>query len=171
MLIYDIFNLHKMTLYNDKYVYSGQAATILDVSTKTLIKWANKGYINCLRQGKNRKFSLKEIEQFKQSSFYRSRKPKLTLIYIRTQNSLDRRNLVDKARTYCQKNQWTEIAISEPISNQEHFNTYYFRQAFDYFFERKIERLICCENQDRVSQFFSTLVKHKGVEVLDVLDL
>ena len=171
MLIYDIFNLHKMTLYNDKYVYSGQAATILDVSTKTLIKWVNKGYINCLRQGKNRKFSLKEIEQFKQSSFYRSRKPKYTLIYIRTQNSLDRRNLVDKARTYCQKNQWTEIAISESISNKEHFNTYYFRTAFDYFFERKIERLICCENQDRVSQFFSTLVKHKGVEVLDVLDL
>lgn len=171
MLIFDIFNPDKMTLYNDKYVYSGEAATILDVSTKTLIKWANQGYIDYLRPGKNRKFSLKEIEQFKLSSFYRSRKPKLTLIYIRTQNSLERRKLVDKAREYCQQNQWAEIAISESISNQEYFNSYYFRQAFDYFFERKIERLICCENQDRVSQFFSTLVKHKGVEVLDVLAL
>ncbi len=93
------------------------------------------------------------------------------MIYIRTQNSLDRRNLVDKAREYCQQHHWTEIAISESISNKEHFNTYYFCTAFDYFFERKIERLICCENQDRVSQFFSALVKHKGVEVLDILDL
>ncbi len=160
-----------MTLYNDKYVYSGKAAALLEISTKTLIKWVEQGHIDCLRQGKNRTFSLKKIEDFKQSSFYRSRNPKYTLIYIRAANSLDRKRLVELARDYCQKNSWPEITISESSSNRLNLNTCYFQQAFDYFFERKIERLICCENQDETSHFFSTLVKHRGLEVLDVLNI
>ncbi|AFZ38027.1 hypothetical protein Sta7437_4568 (plasmid) [Stanieria cyanosphaera PCC 7437] len=160
-----------MNLPQDKYVYSGKAAALLEVSNKTLIKWVKQGHINCLRQGKNRKFSLAEIEKFKQSSFYRSRNPKFTLIYVRAENSLERRNLVEKARDYCQRNSWTEIAISESTQPQNCLNTLYFQQAFNYFFERKIERLICCKNQDEVSRFFSTLVKHRGIEVLDLLNL
>lgn len=160
-----------MTSYNDKYVYSGKAATLLDVSSKTLIKWVEQGHIDCLRQGKNRKFSLEEIEKFKQSSFYRSRKPKYTLIYIRAENSLSRRNLVDRAREYCQQNSWTEIAISEPVAKNDILNTYYFRRAFNYFYERKIERLICCESQDEASKILSDLVRHRNLEVLDLLNL
>ncbi len=160
-----------MTLYNDKYVYSGKAAALLEISTKTLIKWVEQGHIDCLRQGKNRTFSLKKIEDFKQSSFYRSRNPKYTLIYIRANNSLDRIKLVNIAKDYCQENNWTEITISELSSNKNNLNTGHFQKAFDYFFERKIERLICCENQDEISHFFSTLVKHRGLEVLDVLSL
>lgn len=160
-----------MTLSNHKYLYSGKAAALLDVSNKTLIEWVKQGHLNCLRQGKNRQFSLEEIEKFKQSSFYRNRKPKFTLIYVRTENSLKRRSLVDKAREFCQQNSWAEITISESVGNKNSINTYYFQQAFDYFFERKIERLICCENQDEVSRFFSALVKHRGVEVLDLLNL
>lgn len=155
----------------DKYVYSGKASTLLEVNTKTLIKWVEQGHLNCLRQGKNRKFSLKEIEKFKQSSFYRNRKPKYTLIYVRAKNSLERRNLVDKAREFCHQNNWIEIAISESIRERDRINTDYFQQAFDYFFDRKIERLICCENQDEVSRFFCSLVKHRGIEVLDLLNL
>lgn len=160
-----------MTLYNDKYVYSGKAAALLEISTKTLIKWVEQGHLDCLRQGKNRKFSRQKIENFKQSSFYRSRKPKYTLIYIRAANNLDRRRLIGLARDYCQKNCWPEITISESSSKENNLNSRYFQQAFDYFFERKIERLICCENQDETSHFFSTLVKHRGLEVLDVLSL
>lgn len=160
-----------MTTPNCKYVYSGKAAALLDISNRTLVKWVKEGHINCVRHGKNRRFSVKEIERFKQSSFYRSRKPKYTLIYVRAKNSIDRRNLVDKAREYCLQNEWTEVAISESTGNKESMYTDYFQQAFDYFFERKIERLICCESKDEVSRFFSTLVKHKGVEVLDLLNL
>ena len=160
-----------MTLYNDKYIYSGKAASLLDVSVKTLIKWVEEGHLNCLRQGKNRKFSLEEIEKFKQSSFYRSRKPKYTLIYVRAENSLKRRNLVDLARDYCQLNGWTEIAISEPIRNNDILNTHYFRQAFNYFYERKVERLICCESQDKASKILSDLVRHRELDVVNLLEL
>ena len=160
-----------MTIQNSKYVYSGKAAILLDISNRTLVKWVESGHINCMRRGKNRRFSVEEIEKFKQSSFYRSRKPKYTLIYVRAKNSIDRRNLVDKAREYCQQNSWTEIAISESTGNQKPMYTDYFQKAFDYFFERKIERLICCESKDEVSRFFGSLVKGKGVEVLDLLNL
>lgn len=160
-----------MTLHNSKYVYSGKAAALLNVNSKTLIKWVKQGHLNCIRQGKNRQFSLAEIEKFKQSSFYRQRKPKYTLIYVRAKNSLERRNLVDKAREFCHQNNWIEIAISESIKERDRLDTNYFQQAFDYFFDRKIERLICCENQDEVSRFFSSLVKHRGIEVLDLLNL
>ena len=160
-----------MTLQKDKYIYSGKAATLLEISTKTLIKWVEQGHLDCLRQGKNRIFSLKEIENFKQSSFYLSRKPKYTLIYIRAASSLHRGILVELAREYCQKNSWPTITISESSSNQLNFNTCYFQQAFDYFFEGKIERLICCKNQDQTSHIFSELVKHRGLEVLDVLNI
>ena len=160
-----------MVLQNNRYVYSGKAATLLDVSTKTLIKWVEEGHLNCLRQGKNRKFSLAEIEDFKRSSFYRCRKPKYTLIYVRAANSLDRRYLVDIARDYCQLNGWTEIAISEPIENNDILNTHYFRRAFNYFYERKVERLVCCESKDKASKILSDLVKHRDLEVVDLLDL
>ncbi len=160
-----------MTLYNDRYVYSGKAASILDVSSKTLVKWVEQGHLSCLRQGKNRKFSLEEIEKFKQSSFYRSRKPKYTLIYVRAANSLDRRYLVDIARDYCQLNGWTEIAISEPLGNNDILNTHYFRRAFNYFYERKVERLVCCASQDEASKILSDLVKHRDLEVVDLLDI
>ena len=160
-----------MTLDNDKYIYSGKAATLLDVSSKTLAKWVEQGHLDCLRQGKNRKFSLQEIEKFQQSSFYRSRKPKYTLIYVRANNSFDRRNLVDKARRYCQQNSWTEIAVSEPSKDNDILNTHSFRQAFNYFYERKIERLICCESQDKACKVLSDLVRHRDLEVIDLLNL
>ncbi len=160
-----------MTLHNDKYIYSGKAAALLNISSKTLIKWVEQGHINCLRQGKNRKFSRQEIEKFKQSSFYRSRKPRYTLIYVRAENSLRRRNLVELGRDYCQLNDWTEIAISEPIGNNDILNTRYFRQAFNYFYERKVERLICCESQDEASKILSDLVRHRNLDVVNLLEL
>ncbi len=160
-----------MITSNSKYVYSGKAAVILDISNRTLVKWVEEGHLHCIRHGKNRRFSVEEIEKFKQSSFYRSRKPKYTLIYVRAKNSIDRRNLVDKAREYCQQNEWTEIAISESTGSKDSMYTNHFQQAFDYFFERKIERLICCESKDEVSRFFGNLVKGRGVEVLDLLNL
>lgn len=160
-----------MTLYSDKYVYSGKAATLLDINSKTLVNWVEQGHLNCLRQGKNRKFSLEEIEKFKQSSFYRSRKPKYTLIYVRDQNSRSRRKLVDRAREYCQQNSWTEIAISESIGQKNLINTNYFQQAFNFFYERKIERLLCCESRDEASKILSILVKYRGLEVIDILNL
>ena len=155
----------------DKYVYSGKAASILDVSSKTLAKWVEQGHLDCIRQGKNRKFSLKELEKFKQSAFYRSRKRKYTLIYVRADNSLKRKKLVDKARKYCQQNSWTEVAVSEPTKDSNVLNTRSFRQAFNYFYERKIERLICCESQDKACKVLSDLVRHQDLEVIDLLNL
>ena len=91
-----------MIVSNSKYVYSGKAAALLEVSNKTLVKWVEQGRLHCIRQGKNRKFSLAEIERFKQSDFYRSKKPKYTLIYVRDKNSIERRKWVERAKNYCQ---------------------------------------------------------------------
>ena len=159
-----------MIVSNSKYVYSGKAATLLDVSNKTLVKWVDRGHLHCIRQGKNRKFSLAEIERFKQSNFYRSRKPKYTLIYVRGKNSIERRKLVELAENYCQKRGWVTIVVSKSISHQSNLNTLYFQQAFNYFYERKIERLVCCD-RDEASTILATLVRHRGLEVLSIHNL
>lgn len=159
-----------MIVSNSKYVYSGKAATLLDVSNKTLVKWVDEGHLPCIRQGKNRKFSLAEIERFKQSYFYRSRKPKYTLIYVRGKNSLECRKRVEQAKLYCQRQNWATIVISESVSNRSNLNTLYFQQAFNYFYDRKIERLICCD-RDEASKILATLVRHRGLSVLNINEL
>ena len=159
-----------MIVSNSKYVYSGKAATLLDVSIKTLVKWVDEGHLHCIRQGKNRKFSLAEIERFKQSNFYRSRKPKYTLIYVRAKNSIERRKLVERAKNYCQQQGWATIVVSESVSELSNLNTLYFQQAFNYFYERKIERLICCD-RDEISKILATLVRHRGLSVLNIHNL
>ncbi len=162
-----------MIVNNSKYVYSGKAAALLDVSSKTLVKWVSEGHLHCIRQGKNRKFSLNEIERFKQSDFYRSKKPRYTLIFVRGKNSLECRKLVEKVNNYCQQQRWTTIVISESIRNRSdrsNLNTLYFQQAFNYFYERKIERLICCE-EDEVSKILATLVRYRGLPVLNIHNL
>ncbi|MDJ0589556.1 MAG: helix-turn-helix domain-containing protein [Pleurocapsa sp. MO_226.B13] len=159
-----------MIVSNSKYVYSGKAAALLDVSIKTLVKWVDEGHLHCIRQGKNRKFSLAEIERFKQSDFYRSKKPKYTLIYVREKNSIERRKWVDRARNYCKRQGWATIVVSESVSELSNLNTLYFQQAFNYFYERKIERLICCD-RDEVSKILATLVRHRGLSVLNIHNL
>ena len=106
-----------MIVSNSKYVYSGKAATLLDVSNKTLVKWVDEGYLHCIRQGKNRKFSLAEVERFKQSDFYRSKKPKYTLIYVRGKNSIERRKWIERAKNYCQHQGLATILVSESIND------------------------------------------------------
>lgn len=159
-----------MIVSNSKYVYSGKAATLLDISNKTLVKWVDEGYLHCIRQGKNRKFSLAEIERFRQSNFYRSRKPKYTLIYVRGKNSLECRKRVEQAKHYCQRQNWATIVVSESVSNRSNLNTLYFQQAFNYFYDRKIERLICCD-RDEASKILATLVRHRGLSVLSINEL
>ncbi|MGB5631852.1 MAG: helix-turn-helix domain-containing protein [Waterburya sp.] len=159
-----------MIVSNSKYVYSGKAATLLDVSNKTLVKWVGEGHLHCIRQGKNRKFSLAEIERFKQSNFYRSRKPKYTLIYMRAKNSIERRKWVERAKSYCQQQGWATIVVSESINDHSNLNTLYFQQAFNYFYDRKIERLICC-GRDEASKILATLVRHRGLSVLNINEL
>ena len=159
-----------MIVSNSKYVYSGKAATLLDVSNKTLVKWLDEGHLHCIRQGKNRKFSLAEIERFKQSNFYRSRKPKYTLIYVRGKNSLECRKWVERAKNYCHRQNWATIVVSESVSNRSNLNTLYFQQAFNYFYDRKIERLICC-GRDEASKILATLVRHRGLSVLSINEL
>ncbi|MEO0926106.1 MAG: helix-turn-helix domain-containing protein [Cyanobacteria bacterium J06643_13] len=159
-----------MIVSNSKYVYSGKAATLLDISNKTLVKWVDEGYLHCIRQGKNRKFSLAEIERFRQSNFYRSRKPKYTLIYVRGKNSLECRKWVERAKNYCQRQNWATIVVSESVSNRSNLNTLYFQQAFNYFYDRKIERLICCD-RDEASKILATLVRHRGLSVLSINEL
>ena len=159
-----------MIVSNSKYVYSGKAATLLDVSNKTLVKWVDEGHLPCIRQGKNRKFSLAEIERFKQSDFYRSRKPKYTLIYVRGKNSLECRKRVEQAKHYCQRQNWATIVVSESVSDRSNLNTLYFQQAFNYFYDRKIERLICC-GRDEASKILATLVRHRGLSVLSINEL
>jgi excisionase family DNA binding protein len=159
-----------MIVSNSKYVYSGKAATLLDVSNKTLVKWVDEGHLHCIRQGKNRKFSLAEIERFKQSDFYRSRKPKYTLIYVRGKNSLECRKRVEQAKHYCQRQNWATIVVSESVSDRSNLNTLYFQQAFNYFYDRKIERLICC-GRDEASKILATLVRHRGLSVLSINEL
>ncbi|MEL6579185.1 MAG: helix-turn-helix domain-containing protein [Cyanobacteria bacterium J06621_12] len=168
-----------MIVSNSKYVYSGKAAALLDVSNKTLVKWVDEGHLHCIRQGKNRKFSLAEIERFKQSNFYRSKKPKYTLIYVRGKNSLECRKRVEQAKHYCQRQNWATIVVSESVSdcaprtgeaNRSNLNTLYFQQAFNYFYDRKIERLICC-GRDEASKILATLVQHRGLSVLSINEL
>lgn len=159
-----------MIVSNSKYVYSGKAATLLDVSNKTLVKWVDEGHLHCIRQGKNRQFSLAEIERFKQSDFYRSRKPKYTLIYVRGKNSLECRKRVEQAKHYCQRQNWATIVVSESVSDRSNLNTLYFQQAFNYFYDRKIERLICC-GRDEASKILATLVQHRGLSVLSINEL
>ena len=159
-----------MIVSNSKYVYSGKAATLLDVSNKTLVKWVGEGHLHCIRQGKNREFSLAEIERFKQSNFYRSRKPKYTLIYMRAKNSIERRKWVERAKNYCQQQGWATIVISESVNDHSNLNTLYFQQAFNYFYDRKIERLICC-GRDEASKILATLVRHRGLSVLNINEL
>ena len=160
----------KIIASHSKYVYSGKAATLLEVSNKTLVKWVDEGHLRCIRQGKNRKFSLAEIERFKQSDFYRSRKPKYTLIYVRGKNSIERRKWVERAKNYCQQQGWATIVVSESINDHSNLNTLYFQQAFNYFYDRKIERLIYC-GRDETSNVLATLVRHRGLEVLNIREL
>ena len=159
-----------MIVSNSKHVYSGKAATLLDVSNKTLVKWVDEGHLHCIRQGKNRKFSLAEIERFKQTNFYRSRKPKYTLIYVRGKNSLECRKRVEQAQHYCQRQNWATIVVSESVSDRSNLNTLYFQQAFNYFYDRKIERLICCD-RDEASKILATLVRHRRLSVLNINEL
>lgn len=160
----------KIIASHSKYVYSGKAATLLEVSNKTLVKWVDEGHLRCIRQGKNRKFSLAEIERFKQSDFYRSKKPKYTLIYVRGKNSIERRKWVERAKNYCQQQGWATIVVSESINDHSNLNTLYFQQAFNYFYDRKIERLIYC-GRDETSNVLATLVRHRGLEVLNIREL
>ncbi len=159
-----------MIVSNSKYVYSGKAAALLEVSNKTLVKWVDEGRLHCIRQGKNRKFSLAEVERFKQSDFYRSKKPKYTLIYVRDKNSIERRKWVERAKNYCQHQGLATIVVSESINDHSNLNTLYFQQAFNYFYERKIERLICHQG-DEASNILATLVRHRGLEVLNIREL
>ncbi len=159
-----------MIVSNSKYVYSGKAAALLEVSNKTLVKWVDEGRLHCIRQGKNRKFSLAEVERFKQSDFYRSKKPKYTLIYVRDKNSIERRKWVERAKNYCQHQGLVTIVVSESINDHSNLNTLYFQQAFNYFYERKIERLICYQG-DEASNILATLVRHRGLEVLNIREL
>lgn len=152
-----------MIVSNSKYVYSGKAAALLEVSNKTLVKWVDEGRLHCIRQGKNRKFSLAEVERFKQSDFYRSKKPKYTLIYVRDKNSIERRKWVERAKNYCQHQGLVTIVVSESINDHSNLNTLYFQQAFNYFYERKIERLICYQG-DEASNILATLVRHRGLK-------
>lgn len=159
-----------MIVSNSKYVYSGKAAALLEVSNKTLVKWVDEGRLHCIRQGKNRKFSLAEVERFKQSDFYRSKKPKYTLIYVRDKNSIERRKWIERAKNYCQHQGLATIVVSESINDHSNLNTLYFQQAFNYFYERKIERLICHQG-DEASNVLATLVRHRGLEVLNIREL
>ncbi|MEM7762179.1 MAG: helix-turn-helix domain-containing protein [Cyanobacteria bacterium P01_A01_bin.40] len=159
-----------MIVSNSKYVYSGKAATLLEVSNKTLVKWVDEGHLQCIRQGKNRKFSLAEIERFKQSDFYRSKKPKYTLVYVRGKNSIERRKWVERAKNHCQQQGWATIVVSESINDRSNLNTLYFQQAFNYFYDRKIERLICHQG-DKASKILATLVRHRGLSVLNINEL
>ena len=159
-----------MIVSNSKYVYSGKAAALLEVSNKTLVKWVGEGRLHCIRQGKNRKFSLAEVERFKQSDFYRSKKPKYTLIYVRDKNSIERRKWIERAKNYCQHQGLATIVVSESINDHSNLNTLYFQQAFNYFYERKIERLICHQG-DEASNILATLVRHRGLEVLNIREL
>ena len=159
-----------MIVSNSKYVYSGKAAALLEVSNKTLVKWVDEGRLHCIRQGKNRKFSLAEVERFKQSDFYRSKKPKYTLIYVRDKNSIERRKWIERAKNYCQHQGLATIVVSESINDHSNLNTLYFQQAFNYFYERKIERLICHQG-DEASNILATLVRHRGLEVLNIREL
>lgn len=160
-----------MTSKPDRYIYSSEAARILGISVRTLTNWVKQGELNCLRRGKNRLFSLSELESFQQNSFYRRRKPKLTLIYINPETKLERSRLVRKAERYCRQRDWKTVVVCESISNNQGLRSRPFQTAFNYFFEQKLERLICCKNRDESSKILSTLVESKGLEILDLLEL
>jgi DNA-binding transcriptional MerR regulator len=51
---------------NDRFVRLGKAAEILNISTRTLIRWEEKGYITPYKSvGGQRLYDVAELEQLK----------------------------------------------------------------------------------------------------------
>lgn len=151
----------------EKLIGSTKAARELGISTCTLRKWARENKIPHTRINTRYLFLEEKIKEFKTSDFYRKRKPKYTLIYIVVDNKNELEQIIKKVKKYSQSKKWKELIITDIKTNNRSYESKGMREAFDCFYQRRIERFVYNSNYLN-TEILKTLIKDQNIEVQNI---